>query len=311
LNTLDKHRSAVLWVAWTADGTRFATASRDNTAHVWDAEGNELFVLQGHIRAVNWAAWAPPDADGRTTRLATVSVDGTARIWNAETGELLRTLFGHEDEIRALAWSPGGSRLLTVSKDGTARMWYTESGGQLLTFSGHGDNGQGRLIYGVAWSPDGRYFATAGADSTARVWQIWKNAIQLISIARSCCNQRILSDEENQQFALPTATVAPTPDPAPATCGGETLTSRLYPGARGRVAGTGDDTSATSIFVHTEPGIATPRIGRVALGQTFIVREGPQCFQNIAWFRIIFGISATEGWIAEGEDGAYYLEPIG
>lgn len=311
LNTLNKHQSAVSWVAWSADGSRFVTTSRDNTARIWDAEGQELFVLQGHVRAVNWAAWAPPDQTGHSTRLATISGDGTARIWNAENGELLKTLFGHEDEIRGLAWSPGGSRLLTVSRDGTARMWYTESGGQLLTFSGHGDNGQSKLIYSVAWSPDGRYFATAGADGTARVWQIWKNAAQLISFARSCCNQRILSDEENQQFGLPTATPAPSPTPQPAICGGEVLDSRLYRGARGRVAGTGDDTTATSIFVHTEPGIATPRIGRVALGQTFVVLEGPQCFQNIAWFRVIFGISAIEGWIAEGEDGAYYLEPVG
>lgn len=309
LKTLDKHQSAVSWVAWSADSTRFVTTSRDNTARIWDAEGNELFVLQGHVRAVNWSAWAPPDSEGRSTRVATISADGTARIWNAENGELLRTLFGHEDEIRGLAWSPGGSRLLTVSRDGTARMWYTESGGQLLTFSGHGDNGQNRLIYSIAWSPDGRYFATSGADGTARVWQIWKNAAQLISFARSCCNQRILSDEENQQFGLPTATPAPSPTPQPATCGVEILASRLYPGARGRVAGTGGDIAATSIFVHTGPGIATPRIGRVALGQTFVVLEGPECFQNIAWFRIIYGISATEGWIAEGEEEAYYLEP--
>src|ERR1700687_6128739 len=43
------HRGHVISVAFSPDGTRLVTASRDNTARLWDGRnGTPLAVLQGH-----------------------------------------------------------------------------------------------------------------------------------------------------------------------------------------------------------------------------------------------------------------------
>ncbi len=298
LFTLKGHRANVIRVVWEGDNTRVATASADNTVKIWDATtGKEVFTLVGHIRQVTRVAWSP---DGNL--IATASADGTAKIWNAEDGTLMRTLFGHEGEVNGLEWSPGGSRLITVSSDGTAKIWYTDSGGQLLTFAGH--NG---TIYSLKWSPDGQYFATASLDKTVRVWQIWRNAQALIVFARKCCVPRALTDEENIQFGLPTATPAPSPTPAPASCTTD-LPSRLYPGARGRV--TSSDTDTSTVSVRRGPATSYERIGRVSPGQTFQVVSGPTCAEGMAWFEVLYGIGAVRGWLAEGQAGVYFVEPV-
>jgi WD40 repeat protein len=90
--TLSGHDSAVWSVAWSADGKRLATGSRDNTAKVWDAEtGRELLTLSGDSEPVFSVAWSP---DGK--RLATGSADNTAKVWDAGTGKELLALGGHQ-----------------------------------------------------------------------------------------------------------------------------------------------------------------------------------------------------------------------
>jgi hypothetical protein len=40
------------------------------------------------------------------------------------------------------------------------------------------------------------------------------------------------------------------------------------------------------------------------------VLSGPVCNENIAWFEIIYGIGALHGFIAEGQNDVYFVEPI-
>lgn len=297
LLNLAGHRSAVGRAQWSPDGTRVVTGSADNTAIIWNAAtGESVFTLVGHIRRITRVRWSP---DG--SRIVTISADGTAKIWDSSSGQLLRTLFGHENDINDVQWSPGGNRLITVSQDGTARIWQAESGGELLVFRSHE---AGTSIFSLDWSPDGNYFVSAGEDGTAQLWQIWRNPRALISFAQRCCVTRSLTDEENIQFSLPTATPAFTPTPAPASCPATSVVTRLYPGARGRVIQT------DNVSVRESPGISFDRIGRVAPGQTFQVIEGPMCADDMAWFEIIYGISAIRGWVAEGRDGEYFVEPV-
>jgi dipeptidyl aminopeptidase/acylaminoacyl peptidase len=94
------------------------TASRDNTARLWDAEtGTEIAVSNAHEGPVFSAAFSP---DGK--RVVTASADSTARLWDAETGTEITVLKGHEALVNSAAFSPDGKRVVTASEDSTARI---------------------------------------------------------------------------------------------------------------------------------------------------------------------------------------------
>jgi serine/threonine protein kinase len=79
LAVLRGHEDWVRSAAFSPDGTRVVTASRDTTARVWDASsGQEVAVLRGHEDSVRSAAFSP---DG--TRVVTASDDKTARVWDS------------------------------------------------------------------------------------------------------------------------------------------------------------------------------------------------------------------------------------
>src|ERR1700761_5490303 len=86
-DVLVTHALLITSVAFSPDGSRFASGSWDRTARVWNAETGVIdLVLSGHIGQVNAVTFFP---DG--SRIATGSMDRTIRIWNSETGvELLQ-----------------------------------------------------------------------------------------------------------------------------------------------------------------------------------------------------------------------------
>jgi len=106
-------------VAFSRDGARVLTASRDGTVRVWRTEGTgEPLVLAGHAGRVERAAFS---ADGQ--RVLTASEEGTARVWRADgSGEPL-VLGGPEARMERVAFSADGERVLCVAEDGTVRLW--------------------------------------------------------------------------------------------------------------------------------------------------------------------------------------------
>jgi len=155
------HEGSAYSAAWNPDGKRIVTASDDQLARVWNADGTGApLVLTGHVGPVTSAAWSP---DGQ--RIVTASADKTARVWNADgTGEPL-VLTGHEGSVVSAVWSPDGQRVVTASWDKTAIVWKTDSSGHSVVLKGHE-----RVVWSAAWSPDGKRIVTASADNTARVW---------------------------------------------------------------------------------------------------------------------------------------------
>ncbi|MFC8664601.1 NB-ARC domain-containing protein [Streptomyces sp. NPDC057199] len=163
MRTLTGHRGPVYAVAYSPDGARIATTSRDTTVRIWSsATGEALHTLTGHHEPVRAVAFS---LDGRL--LATGGRDATVRIWNAATGQAVRTVRGHDGPVLAVAFSPDGSRLATGSSDATVRIWDPASGRALHTATGH----EGP-VFAVAFSPDGSFLAGGGVDTTARIWSV-------------------------------------------------------------------------------------------------------------------------------------------
>jgi WD40 repeat protein len=105
--------------AFSPNGARILTASKDQTARIWDAAtAKEIAVLRGHEDAVTSAAFSPDGA-----RIVTASDDKTARIWDAATAKEITILSGHEKAVRSAAFDPDGARIVTASEDYTARIW--------------------------------------------------------------------------------------------------------------------------------------------------------------------------------------------
>src|ERR687891_485710 len=54
--------------------------------------------------------------------VATASDDGTTKLWDPDTGEELFTLYGHDDLVFGVDFSPDGRMLATASPDGTVAL---------------------------------------------------------------------------------------------------------------------------------------------------------------------------------------------
>ncbi len=156
------HGDAVFTAAWSPDGKRIATASRDQSARIWTADDPSTapVILTGHTDALRSAMWSP---DGN--HIVTASADKTVRIWNADgSGEPL-VLAGHTADVRFAAWSPDGKHIASGSYDRSARIWNADGSGEPLVLQGHED-----WVLSVAWSPDSKHVVTASTDRTMRIW---------------------------------------------------------------------------------------------------------------------------------------------
>lgn len=108
---------------------------------------------------------------------------------------------------------------------------------------------------------------------------------------------------------VPQPSTTPSPfrfssvDAAPTLACPDAPPTRLILHERGRVS----DEDERASFVRSEPGTQNDDVLSLAVGSIFLVLDGPVCEGGYAWFLIRY--RTTEGWIAEGEPGLYYVEP--
>ncbi len=159
---LVSHNDAITAAAYSPDGMRLLTASRDRTLGIWDvAKRRRVACLDSHTETVNCCAFSP---DGKT--IASASDDRTLRLC-ASSGQYIRTLSGHENAVKGCAFSPDSKTLASAGWDCAVKIWNVANGTVHKTLTGHAD-----WVNWVAYAPNANkpLVASASHDCTVRLW---------------------------------------------------------------------------------------------------------------------------------------------
>jgi len=154
LDRIVLHEDVIYRVAWSPDGSKWATASGDGTCSVVEAKsGTRVARYEGHSRPVLSLGFSK-DASA----ILSVGVDQTLRLWDSTNGEHRRTLDNHVGTVNALAILPEIANepqdalpmtIATISEDQTVRIWQPAIG-RLMRFAKLAS-----IPRAVAWSTAG------------------------------------------------------------------------------------------------------------------------------------------------------------
>lgn len=205
LEKLEGHDNSILGAAYSPDGKRAVTVSRDDTVRVWHvSSGVQIRQIDLPFQPAG-AAWSPDgrrvvvtstygsrislwdtatwgesaDIEEEFIRFARYSPDGRILALSGDGGRPVQ-LFDAESLTRLRAidaravtnaeFSPDGTRLLSGDDRDAVSIWSADTGEQLASVTGHAFR-----VSRVAWSPDGRRFLTSSThelSDSVRIWEI-------------------------------------------------------------------------------------------------------------------------------------------
>jgi WD40 repeat protein len=141
-------------IACDRGGARVVAALSDRVVF-WDfATGREVGGIPE--AGVSALAVAP---DGGVIATCRPGPKPAVRLWNSADGSLLGALAGHDDAVRCLAFSPGGTRLVSGSDDRAIRVWDWRNRRSVATLREHTGG-----VYSAAWTLDGRHLLSGSED---------------------------------------------------------------------------------------------------------------------------------------------------
>src|SRR5439155_4577143 len=124
------HADWVRQVAFSPDGQRAVTFSRDGATRFWEVfTGKELLTLL-RTNLMDIPRFSP---DG--SRLLTIEADKTACLRDAQTGEAIAAPLEHGTEVVFGEFNRDGRFVMTLGSNGVVRVWQTATGrpvGQII-----------------------------------------------------------------------------------------------------------------------------------------------------------------------------------
>jgi hypothetical protein len=159
------HNGQVVHAAFSPDSHYVITASRDNTARVWEIN-RPSFAPWGTPR--QWVNRVAYSADH--TRFVMACAGGSAQLFETATGKPVGPPLQHGNSVLCAAFSTDGTLVATGSKDQTTRIWDSRTGlpisPPLLLETANGYNDK---VIALCFSADGKGLAAAGL----KVVQVW------------------------------------------------------------------------------------------------------------------------------------------
>jgi WD40 repeat protein len=178
--TIGRHAAAVWDCAFSADGSFFATASRDQTVKVWDTgSATDVTTLRGHDGEVGACDVSPNGRfvvsagdDGQVLlwRLGGISLPEDVRVPSGRSDLVLSdqiTMPGHDAPILGCAISPDARCVVSASEDQRLKLWEPHTGRELATLRGHRGP-----VFDCAVSPDASTIVSASWDQTVTLWDV-------------------------------------------------------------------------------------------------------------------------------------------
>jgi WD repeat-containing protein 26 len=87
---LDVHTDEVWYLEFSHDGTKLATASKDQSVTIYETETFTILQrLTDHEKAVTYITWSPDDS-----KLISCSMDHKARVWEVVVSAFFDTILG-------------------------------------------------------------------------------------------------------------------------------------------------------------------------------------------------------------------------
>jgi len=186
LHEIRKHTEWIYAVEFSPDGVLLATADRNGSLFVWEAEtAREYQNLAGHKGGVTDVSWRPD-----SNVLASGSEDGTIKLWEMEGGKEIKNIAAHGGGVTAIEFAQDG-KFVSAGRDRLTKLW-DPAGAAVRDFPALGD-----LALEVAITHDAGRVIAGDWLGEVRLW----NAADGAQVAHMPPNPPTLQMRVDQQIA--------------------------------------------------------------------------------------------------------------